>query len=130
MRVFVTGGTGLVGRRFVRRVHERGDQVVILTRRAGHAGELFGDNATVVEGDPMRRGDWMEPSPIAMPSFTWPERTSSPVAGTPTSRNCCATAAFSRHKTSSRRCVVARDGQKVSQDACQCLGHRILRTPR
>src|SRR5581483_8540691 len=60
MRIFVTGATGLVGRRLVRRLHERGDQVVILTRRASHASQLFRDNAAVVEGDPMRSGDWMK----------------------------------------------------------------------
>jgi uncharacterized protein (TIGR01777 family) len=60
MRIFVTGGTGLVGRRLVRRLHERGDQAVILTRRAGHARELFGNNVVVVEGDPMQSGDWMD----------------------------------------------------------------------
>jgi uncharacterized protein (TIGR01777 family) len=50
----------LVGRRIVRRLHERGDQIVILTRRAYHAGQLFGDTAAVVEGDPTRSGDWMK----------------------------------------------------------------------
>jgi uncharacterized protein (TIGR01777 family) len=60
MRIFVTGATGLVGRRLVRRLHERGDQIVILTRRASHAGQLFGNDAAVVEGDPMQTGDWMK----------------------------------------------------------------------
>jgi uncharacterized protein (TIGR01777 family) len=60
MRVFVTGATGLVGRRIVRRLHTRGDQIVILTRRASHAGQLFGNHVAVVEGDPMRPGDWMK----------------------------------------------------------------------
>jgi uncharacterized protein (TIGR01777 family) len=60
MRIFVTGATGLVGRRIVRRLHERGDRAVILTRRAGHARELFGNNADLVEGDPMRPGAWMD----------------------------------------------------------------------
>jgi uncharacterized protein len=60
MRIFVTGATGLVGRRLVRALHERGDQAVILTRRADHARELFGNNASVVEGDPMRSGPWMD----------------------------------------------------------------------
>jgi uncharacterized protein (TIGR01777 family) len=60
MRIFVTGATGLVGRRIVRRLHERGDQIVILTRRAHHADQLFGNSAAVVEGDPMWPGDWMQ----------------------------------------------------------------------
>jgi uncharacterized protein (TIGR01777 family) len=60
MRIFVTGGTGLVGRRIIRRLNERGDQAVILTRRADRARELFGDNAAVVEGDPMQAGSWMD----------------------------------------------------------------------
>lgn len=59
MRLFVTGATGLVGRRLVRRLYERGDQAVVLSRRASHAGQLFGNYAAVVEGDPMRPGDWM-----------------------------------------------------------------------
>ncbi|HZV05635.1 MAG TPA: TIGR01777 family oxidoreductase [Gemmataceae bacterium] len=60
MRIFVTGGTGLVGRRIVRRLNERGDQAVILTRRGDHARELFGNNTAVVEGDPMRASGWMD----------------------------------------------------------------------
>jgi uncharacterized protein len=60
MRVFVTGGTGLVGRRLVKRLLDRDDQAVILTRRAGHARALFGSNAQIVEGDPMRNGAWMD----------------------------------------------------------------------
>lgn len=59
MRLFITGGTGLVGRRLVRRSHERGDQPVVLTRRTDHARALFGADAEIVEGDPMRPGDWM-----------------------------------------------------------------------
>jgi uncharacterized protein (TIGR01777 family) len=60
MRVFVTGGTGLVGRRLLKRLLDRGDQAVVLTRRAGHARELFGSRAEIVEGDPMRHGAWMD----------------------------------------------------------------------
>ncbi|HEY7429074.1 MAG TPA: TIGR01777 family oxidoreductase [Gemmataceae bacterium] len=60
MRVFVTGGTGLVGRRLVRCLLDRGDQAVILTRRADHARTLFGSDAQIVEGDPMRSGGWMD----------------------------------------------------------------------
>jgi uncharacterized protein (TIGR01777 family) len=60
MRIFVTGATGLVGRRLVRRLHERGDRTVILTRRVDHARELFGSKTFVVEGDPMQPGGWMD----------------------------------------------------------------------
>ncbi|HTU19620.1 MAG TPA: TIGR01777 family oxidoreductase [Gemmataceae bacterium] len=59
MRVFITGGTGLVGRRLSKQLHQRGDQIVILSRRAAQARELFGASAEIVEGDPTRSGDWM-----------------------------------------------------------------------
>ncbi|HEX8201932.1 MAG TPA: NAD-dependent epimerase/dehydratase family protein, partial [Isosphaeraceae bacterium] len=59
MRVFLTGGTGLIGRRLVRRLVERGDRPVILSRQADRArldpalagGEL-------VQGDPTAPGPW------------------------------------------------------------------------
>ncbi|MGH7918071.1 MAG: TIGR01777 family oxidoreductase, partial [Candidatus Binataceae bacterium] len=60
MRIFLTGGTGLVGRRLTRRLLERGDQAVILTRRYGHARQLFGPAVQLIEGDPMRPGEWMD----------------------------------------------------------------------
>jgi uncharacterized protein (TIGR01777 family) len=63
MRVFVTGGTGLVGRRLVRALRDRGDEAVVLSRRAGHARDLFGDGVAVVEGDPMQAGAWMDTVP-------------------------------------------------------------------
>jgi uncharacterized protein (TIGR01777 family) len=59
MRVFVAGGTGLVGTRLIRRLRERQDEVVLLTRRPTGAGVRFSD-CTVVEGDPMRPGTWMD----------------------------------------------------------------------
>jgi uncharacterized protein (TIGR01777 family) len=59
MRVFITGGTGLIGRRLIPRLLERGDQPIILTRRRVRAQDLFGDAARIVEGDPMQSGDWM-----------------------------------------------------------------------
>jgi uncharacterized protein len=59
MHIFVTGGTGLVGRRLIKRLIERGDRAVILTRRPDRARELFGTTAHLVEGDPLRSGDWM-----------------------------------------------------------------------
>lgn len=59
MRVFVTGGTGLVGRRLVKRLTERGDDVVLLTRRPDEARRLFGTGVEAVEGDPVREAAWM-----------------------------------------------------------------------
>lgn len=59
MRVFITGGTGLIGRRLVRRLIERGDRPVILTRNADRARlspALKG--ADVVQGDPTAHGGW------------------------------------------------------------------------
>src|SRR5262245_53076455 len=60
MRVFVTGGTGQVGRRLVPELTTRGDQVKVLSRRAAAAKQTLGPDVTVVEGDPMQPGSWME----------------------------------------------------------------------
>jgi uncharacterized protein (TIGR01777 family) len=59
MRVFVTGGTGLIGSRLVRQLQSRGDKPLLLTRRPPHARQLFGDKVEVVKGDPMLAGSWM-----------------------------------------------------------------------
>jgi uncharacterized protein (TIGR01777 family) len=60
MRVFVTGGTGLIGTPLIRRLCRRQDSVLLLTRRPAAARERVADTCTVVEGDPMREGPWME----------------------------------------------------------------------
>lgn len=60
MRIFVTGGTGLVGTRLLRRLRERQDQVVLLTRRPDAARARFGADCTIVEGDPMQPGAWVD----------------------------------------------------------------------
>lgn len=59
MRVFVTGGTGLIGTKLVKQLRERGDAVVLLTRRRAAVQDRFAD-CTVVEGDPMTAGPWMD----------------------------------------------------------------------
>jgi uncharacterized protein (TIGR01777 family) len=59
MRVFVMGGTGLVGSRLMKRLMDRGDVPVLLTRRYGTARQMFGPEVQLVEGDPMQPGDWM-----------------------------------------------------------------------
>jgi dihydroflavonol-4-reductase len=48
MRAFVTGGTGFIGSRVVKRLRDRGDEVVVLARRPEKAAGL---DAEVVEGD-------------------------------------------------------------------------------
>ena len=53
MRVFLMGGTGLIGTRLIRRLRARGDEVVLLTRRPEVAQTLWGQECRVVEGQPM-----------------------------------------------------------------------------
>jgi uncharacterized protein (TIGR01777 family) len=60
MRVFITGGTGLVGSRLVKQLRQRKDSVAILTRRPEVARTQFGSEGDIVAGDPMQEGDWMK----------------------------------------------------------------------
>jgi dihydroflavonol-4-reductase len=50
-RVFLTGGSGLVGGALAQRLVERGDEVVALARSDGSAAVLAGRGARVVRGD-------------------------------------------------------------------------------
>jgi uncharacterized protein (TIGR01777 family) len=59
MRIFVTGGTGLIGSLLVRRLRQRGDQVAVLTRRPEAAAKL-GLDCELVAGDPTEAGSWQE----------------------------------------------------------------------
>lgn len=59
MRVFVTGGTGLVGPGVIKQLRARNDQVVLLTRRAGAVRETFKE-CEIVEGDPTKAGAWCD----------------------------------------------------------------------
>src|SRR5262245_25813492 len=60
MRVFVTGGTGLIGSRLAQELGKRGDTMVALTRRPDAARQRLGTSVTVVDGDPMQAGSWMD----------------------------------------------------------------------
>src|SRR5947208_17076902 len=60
LQIFVMGGTGLIGSSLVDRLTERGDRVVVLTRRPTHAQARWGSQCTIVEGDPMKAGPWMQ----------------------------------------------------------------------
>ena len=61
MRVFITGGTGMIGRRLVRRLAERGDVPVILSRDPDRARRDPGfKDLQIVRGDPSKPGPWAE----------------------------------------------------------------------
>jgi uncharacterized protein len=59
MRVFVTGGTGLVGRRVVARLRDRGDDVTVLSRTADAIKRLPA-GTRVLTGDPSAPGPWLD----------------------------------------------------------------------
>ncbi len=59
MRIFVAGGTGLVGSRLLARLVERNDTVAVLTRRPEVARHQWGNACSIVAGDPMQPGPWM-----------------------------------------------------------------------
>jgi hypothetical protein len=60
MRVFVTGGTGLIGSKLVQRLQERGDAVVLLTRRPEQVTPSSAGQFTTIGGDPVQAGPWMD----------------------------------------------------------------------
>ncbi|MGY8753966.1 MAG: SDR family NAD(P)-dependent oxidoreductase, partial [Phycisphaerales bacterium] len=59
MRIFVTGATGLLGRRVVQALYSNEHEVIIVSRNATHANEHF-NNASleILEADVTKRGDW------------------------------------------------------------------------
>jgi len=62
MKIFITGGTGFVGRRLAGRLAADGHEVVVLTRalrpRAGPAAAPAG--VALLQGDPTRPGPWQD----------------------------------------------------------------------
>lgn len=59
MRVFLTGGTGLIGRNIAHRLAARGDEPVILSRKADETRrDRSMRSLRVVQGDPTTSGDW------------------------------------------------------------------------
>ena len=58
MRVFLSGGTGVVGQAITKALRSRGDEVVVLTRAASKAEALWPNGEVdIVEGDPAYEGD-------------------------------------------------------------------------
>ncbi|MBW1798270.1 MAG: TIGR01777 family oxidoreductase [Deltaproteobacteria bacterium] len=62
MRVFMTGGTGFVGRTLTQKLTERGYGVTLLTRSIRQH-ESLPPGASFVEGDPTQKGAWLERVP-------------------------------------------------------------------
>ena len=59
MNIFITGGTGFVGRHLTRELTEQGHQITILTREI-KSGRSFPQGARYLAGDPTRPGLWQE----------------------------------------------------------------------
>ncbi len=57
MRILVTGGTGLVGRRLLARLRERGDEALALSRQARPD---LPDGCVHLPGDPGAAGPWLD----------------------------------------------------------------------
>jgi uncharacterized protein (TIGR01777 family) len=61
MRVFITGGTGMIGRRLVRRLSDRGDVPVILSRKSDETRRVPSlRGIEVIQGDPSKEGHWQD----------------------------------------------------------------------
>ena len=59
MKIFITGGTGFVGRSLMERLLQDGHEITILTRSLKNARPLPG-GASYEEGDPTQEGRWQE----------------------------------------------------------------------
>lgn len=59
MKIFVTGGTGFVGKHLTGRLSEAGHEVFILTRSAARAKGSI-PWAAIIEGDPKKPGPWQQ----------------------------------------------------------------------
>ena len=59
MKIFITGGTGFVGKTLTRKLTEKGHEVTILTRTVKRK-SLAHSGVSYIEGDPVRGGSWQE----------------------------------------------------------------------
>lgn len=58
LQIFVTGGTGLIGRHLINRLVERGDKVICLSRSSDHARAILPSSVEIIEANPVIPGDW------------------------------------------------------------------------
>lgn len=59
MKIFLTGGTGFIGRNLTRLLVKRGHSVFILTRNPGKK-DHFSQDVSFIEGNPTKAGHWQE----------------------------------------------------------------------
>jgi len=59
MKIFLTGGTGFVGKTLLQTLIQRGHDVTLLTRSISKYGDKP-PSVNLVEGDPTRKGEWQE----------------------------------------------------------------------
>jgi len=62
MKVFMTGGTGFVGKSLTRHLIEQGHQVTVLTRKIP-VNRTLPQGVYLLEGDPTKRGEWQRTVP-------------------------------------------------------------------
>jgi len=60
VRIFVTGGTGLVGRVLIPQLLNRQDEVICVTRDPGRAGSLLPAAVELIGADPALPGSWQD----------------------------------------------------------------------
>jgi uncharacterized protein len=59
-QVFITGGSGFIGRAIVDALASRGERPRVLSRNRARAASDLGDAAEIVEGDPSAAGAWQD----------------------------------------------------------------------
>jgi uncharacterized protein (TIGR01777 family) len=59
MKIFITGGTGFIGRALTGRLLKEGYEVGVLTRKKPEQGRLI-EGLSFIEGNPAERGEWQK----------------------------------------------------------------------